>query len=84
MMFPGGIGGSELQQAAADKVKNDVGTFVLFGLLVEAAPVRRDSPFEEPKPPQWRPSCVEVGWKRRLIEQGRMATGNAYQNCFIQ
>ncbi|EPB79577.1 Tim10/DDP family zinc finger [Ancylostoma ceylanicum] len=36
MMFPGGVGGSELQQAAAEKVKNDVGTFVLFGLLVEA------------------------------------------------
>ncbi|RCN45281.1 tetratricopeptide repeat protein [Ancylostoma caninum] len=40
MMFPGGIGGSELQQAAADKVKNDVGTFVLFGLLVEAGTCR--------------------------------------------
>lgn len=39
-MFPGGVGGSELQQAAADKVKNDVGTFVLFGLLVEAGALR--------------------------------------------
>ncbi|KHJ93992.1 hypothetical protein OESDEN_06087 [Oesophagostomum dentatum] len=36
MMFPGGVSNSELQQAAADKVKNDVGTFVLFGLLIEA------------------------------------------------
>ncbi|VDM82669.1 unnamed protein product [Strongylus vulgaris] len=36
MMFPGGVANSELQQAAADKVKNDIGTFVLFGLLIEA------------------------------------------------
>ncbi|VDN19889.1 unnamed protein product [Cylicostephanus goldi] len=36
MMFPGAVANTELQQAAADKVKNDVGTFVLFGLLIEA------------------------------------------------
>ncbi|PIO73960.1 hypothetical protein TELCIR_04031 [Teladorsagia circumcincta] len=36
MMFPGGVGSSELQQAAAEKVKRDIGTFVIFGFLIEA------------------------------------------------
>lgn len=39
MMFPGGVGSSELQQAAAEKVKKDIGTFVIFGLLIEAVAV---------------------------------------------
>ncbi|ETN76150.1 hypothetical protein NECAME_03523 [Necator americanus] len=40
MMFPGGAANSELQQAAADKVKNDIVTFVLFGFLVEAVSMK--------------------------------------------
>ncbi|KJH53118.1 Tim10/DDP family zinc finger [Dictyocaulus viviparus] len=36
MMFPSGLGSSELQQAASEKVKRDVGKFVMFGLLIEA------------------------------------------------
>ncbi|KAK6043109.1 Transthyretin-like family protein [Cooperia oncophora] len=36
MMFPGGVGSSELQQAAAEKVKRDIGTFFIFGFLIEA------------------------------------------------
>ncbi|VDL66368.1 unnamed protein product [Nippostrongylus brasiliensis] len=36
MMFPGGMGSSELQQAAAEKVKKDIGTFVIFGFIIEA------------------------------------------------
>ncbi|VDO70668.1 unnamed protein product [Heligmosomoides polygyrus] len=39
MMFPGSVGSSELQQAAAEKVKKDIGTFVIFGLLIEAVAV---------------------------------------------
>nr|CDJ84366.1 Hypothetical protein CBG15189 [Haemonchus contortus] len=36
MMFPGAVASSELQQAAAEKVKRDIGTFVIFGFLIEA------------------------------------------------
>uniref|UniRef100_A0A0K0DKY7 Integral membrane protein n=1 Tax=Angiostrongylus cantonensis TaxID=6313 RepID=A0A0K0DKY7_ANGCA len=36
MIFPGGLGTAELQQAATERVKRDVGKFVIFGLLVEA------------------------------------------------
>uniref|UniRef100_A0A1I7XTA4 DoxX family protein n=1 Tax=Heterorhabditis bacteriophora TaxID=37862 RepID=A0A1I7XTA4_HETBA len=35
MMFPGGADSAEIQKAAADKVKNDIGTFVIFGVLLE-------------------------------------------------
>ncbi|VDM59265.1 unnamed protein product [Angiostrongylus costaricensis] len=36
MIFPGGLATAELQQAATERVKRDVGKFVIFGLLVEA------------------------------------------------
>ncbi|CAP33560.1 Protein CBG15189 [Caenorhabditis briggsae] len=36
MIFPG-AGGPELDKMASEKVKKDIGTFITFGLLVEAA-----------------------------------------------
>lgn len=35
MIFPG-AGGPELDKMASEKVKKDIGTFITFGLLVEA------------------------------------------------
>lgn len=39
MMFPGGVDSSGLQQSAAEKVKKDTETFVIFGLSIEAVAV---------------------------------------------
>lgn len=38
-MFPGGVGCSELQQAAAEKVRKDIKTFAIFGHFVEVVDV---------------------------------------------
>ncbi|EGT57149.1 hypothetical protein CAEBREN_18465 [Caenorhabditis brenneri] len=35
MIYPG-AGGPELDKMASEKVKKDIGTFITFGLLVEA------------------------------------------------
>ncbi|KAK6047221.1 Tim10/DDP family zinc finger [Cooperia oncophora] len=77
MMFPGGVGSSELQQAAAEKVKRDIGTFFIFGFLIEAGMDTTD-----PQMARFLQQLQSETQRQKFTEQVHTLTGRCWDVCF--